>query len=191
MKNPVCFSHFSNSAKPNRLIFEEAPPEGQNSLPNVNQAKESTDIQGSHTLSCERVLVLESFRRRMIEGSTAFDGDDFTKTEKAQNEVLQYLYEKLDRFFENQTSTEWPVNRQREWMDIVANYIIGFIEIPGASLYSISSNKAIDEIIPAYITEGHHSGRKWLPGIGTFPVWFSKKYPVEYHKIFGKGVKKD
>ncbi len=183
MKNPLCFSCFSNSAKPNRLIFDEKFPEGQKSTPAEAPASKE-QIQESHTLSCERVLVLESFRRRAFDSTTNFDGDDSTKAEIAQNEVFQYLCEKLNGFFKTQTSPEWPVNRQTEWMNVVTNLVI----VSWRGLKSLNSKEDVDALIPSFIIEGHDEGRKygWYPGIGSFPAWFSKKYPVEYYKIFGK-----
>lgn len=192
MKNSLCFPSFSNSSKPNRLIFQEQLPEGQKSLP-----KESTDskekIQENNTLAYQRTLVLENFRRRMFEKDTDFLGDDSNKLEKAKNEVLQYLYVKLDEFFKRQTSTEWPVNRQREWMDTVTNHIIDWVVERERIANGPIFKEQVDQFIPT-ITEGYAAGvyrTDWIPGLGTFPVWFSKKYPVEYHKIFGKNVEKD
>ncbi len=189
MKNPLCFSCFSNGTKPNRLIFKEEPPKGPNSLPNIPTDSEEK-IQGSHTLSYERVLALESFRRKMFEKNTDFVGDDSNKTEKAQNEVFQYLYEKLDKLFRAQTSTEWPLDRQREWMDLVTNYIIGVIVSKQKSFSDAISKEEVDDLIPSHVLD-IRSRSALGPGVGSFPIWFSRNYPVEYQKIFGKDVKKD
>ena len=183
MKNPVCFSCFSNSTKPNRLIFKEIP-EGPKPPPNA-PTDPTKKIQENHTLSCERVLALENFRKRLFESNTDFLGDDFNKTEKAQNEVFQYLYEKLDKLFRAQTSTEWPIDRQREWMDIVASYTIRLVVSKQRSGSDAISKEEVDELIPSCIIDGYSSGARY-PGVGAFPVWFSKNYPVEYQKIFGK-----
>ncbi len=194
MKNPLCFSCFSNGTKPNRLIFKEEPPKGPNSLPNIpTDSKEK--IQESHTLAYERVMVLEAFRRKMLEEDTDFAGDSSNKIEKAQNEVLQYLYGKLDGFFKTQTSTEWPVNRQKEWMDVVANYLIDWVASRERTMNGPIFKDQVDEIIPSHIVEGYYEysldQAVRVPGVGPFPVWFSRNYPVEYQKIFGKDVKKD
>ncbi len=188
------YSHyFLNNTKPNRLIFKEQPTEGQNSPPAQKELRDLNEqVKEGNPLALERVLVMESFRKRVLDMGaldTSFEGDDFTKIEKAKNPVFQYLYEKLDGFFKNQTSTEWPVNRQREWMNTVADYFVDFIKNSRFDS-NIFSKEGIDKNIPLYITEGHeNSGRitTWVPtSIGSFPVWFSKRYPREYQKFFGK-----
>mgnify|MGYP001619012075 FL=1 len=98
---------------------------------------------------------------------------------------MLYLYEKLGKFFKIQTSTEWPIDRQKEWMDAVANYIADLVQRA-----KLKTKGDVDKMIPSYVIQGYSTGRVWNPGVGPFPVWFSENYPVEHQKIFGKEAEK-
>lgn len=118
-------------------------------------------------LVAERAAASERFRKMVRAGSHDFEGDDSNETELEANPVFQYACGRMDEFFAN-TSLNWPINFQAEWMRQASDLMTQAIAEKDTALGRM--NKAdVDKAI-----ESIHSK------MGDFEKWFKERHKKDY-----------